>query len=33
MVLELASERFLAIHAMPLRPTFHHLLPDAENPP
>ena len=32
MVLELANERFLTIHAMPLRPTFHHLLPKAENP-
>ena len=26
-VLELAEERFLAIHAMPLRPRFHDLLP------
>lgn len=26
-VLELADNRTLAIHAMPLRPTFHELLP------
>jgi len=32
MVLELADERFLAIHAMPLRPSLHHVLPQAENP-
>jgi hypothetical protein len=32
MVLELADERLLAIHAMPLRPSLHHLLPEPENP-
>lgn len=30
-VLELADERLLAIHAMPLRPTFHQLLPGADD--
>jgi hypothetical protein len=32
MVLELADERFLVIHAMSLRPSLQHLLPEAENP-
>lgn len=32
MVVELADNRLMAIHAMPLRPTFHHLLPTAEEP-
>ena len=31
-VLELADDRLMAIHAMPLRPTFHDLLPTAEEP-
>ncbi len=30
-VLELADDRLLAIHAMPLRPTFHELLPGADD--
>lgn len=30
-VLELADERLLAIHAMPLRPMFHQLLPGAND--
>ena len=31
-VLALADERLLAIHAMPLRPTFYDLLPIGEDP-
>jgi hypothetical protein len=31
-ILELADDRLMAIHAMPLRPTFHDLLPAAEDP-
>jgi hypothetical protein len=30
-VLELAGDRLLAIHAMPLRPMFHQLLPGASD--
>lgn len=30
-VLELADDRFMAIHAMPVRPAFHDLLPNAED--
>lgn len=30
-VLELADDRLMAIHAMPLRPTFYDLLPRAED--
>ena len=30
-VLVLAEDRLLAIHAMPLRPSFHDLLPRGEN--
>ena len=30
-VLELADDRLLAIHAMPLRPTFRDLLPGGED--
>jgi hypothetical protein len=29
-VLELADDRLLVIHAMDLRPVFHQLLPDEE---
>lgn len=32
MVLELADDRRMAIHAMPLRPTFYELLPRGEDP-
>ena len=32
MILELANEQLLAIHAMPLRPSLHHLLPEPETP-
>lgn len=31
-VLELADDRLMAIHAMPLRPTFYDLLPRGEEP-
>jgi len=31
-VLALADERLLAIHAMPLRPTFYELLPTGKDP-
>jgi hypothetical protein len=30
-VLELADDRLLAIHAMPLRPAYHDLLPPGED--
>lgn len=31
-VLELADDRLMAIHAMPLRPAFYDLLPRGESP-